>query len=240
MPRQKKTAPKKTDHRKIPFPSGDGKPGDGSERGSAPGRDVTGPEAELYHLKLQAVDDLVSANEENAPPVSGKELRKYQSGPRIKVADWVKAILLKIWFAGIVCYFFIWGLSTFTLNQWDLMAILGVALGAVTNLFTNSIYRFIAKESGAYDRWMMFPRKSLAFLPLDILYATLLVLCTVMTYNGINLLAAGGVTGAAPALSVEPILFGVIVTLWDLLFLGMKRLLRRIVRDAREKASAGR
>lgn len=193
-------------------------------------------ERNYYHLNTRAVDELVTANEENSPPVSAKELRKYQSGPRIKMADWVKAILLKCWAGGMVCYFFIWGLSTLTMNQWDQLLILGIVLGLVTNLIVNNIFRFIAAGPGLYDRWMMFPGKSIAFLPLDILYALLLMYCTMQTYNGINVFFAGGGESAGPVLAVEPILFGVFLTLWDLLFLGVKRLWKRMLAEARAKA----
>lgn len=190
-------------------------------------------EADYYRLKVKAVDDLVNASAENSPPVSRQELRKYQSGPKVKLADWVKAILLKWWIAGTICYFFVWGLSTFNLNQWDLLLILGVVLGLATNLLTNNIYRFIAKTEGAYDRWMMFPKKGYIFYLLDILYGTLLVLCTMMSYNTINLVISGGVRDAPVAVGVEPILFGLLITAWDLLFLGFKRVGQRILTDAR-------
>ena len=203
------------------------------------------PEAEpdvssYYRLKTQAVEDLVTANEENSPPVSASELRKYHAGPKIRLSDRIKAILIKIWIAGMICYFFIWGISTVAMNPWDQLLVIGIALGLATNLMTNNIYRFIAKTPGAYDRWMMFPGRKLYFLPLDIAYAILLAACTVMTYNGINLLAAGDTGQTGARLGVEPILFGIIVTLWDLLFLGCKRLIRRIFRDAERKVSAGR
>jgi hypothetical protein len=84
---------------------------------------------------------------------------------------------------------------------------------------------------------MMFPRRKLYFLPLDAIYAILLAWCTIMTYNAINLLAAGGTEGTGAWLGVEPILFGVFVTLWDLLFLGCKRLFLRIFRDAEQKVT---
>ena len=192
-----------------------------------------------YRLKKQAVEDLVTANEENSPPVPAAELKKYQSGPKIKMSDWVKAILIKLWIAGMICYFFIWGISTIAINPWDQLLVIGIALGLATNLMTNNIYRFIAKTPGAYDRWMMFPGKKLYFLPLDVVYAIILTACTIMTYNGINLLAAGGAEDAGLALGVEPILFGIIVTAWDLVFLGCKLLAKRIVADAKQKVSAG-
>lgn len=196
------------------------------------------PPIDYYDLKTKAIDDLVSANEENSPPVSAAEMKQYRSGPKLRMADWVKVLLLKLWTGGMICYFFIWGLSTFTMNQWDHLAVLGIALGLVTNLITNNILRFIASRRGIYDRWMMFPGKQLYWLPMDILYATLLVVCVVMTYNGLNLLLTVP-DSAAVAIGVEPIGFGVIVTAWDLVFLGVKRLFLGMVADARRKVDTG-
>ncbi len=238
MARKKKSPARASAPReKLEFPHGASLKG-GNPLPSSP-REKAAPapqEKNPYHLNLKAVDDLVTASPENSPPVSKQELRRYHAGPRVHLSDWVKALLLKFWFAGVICYFFIWGLSTYSLNQWDLILILGIALGGVTHLLTKNIYRFMAKTEGAYDRWMMFPRKSLVFLPPDILYALLLIVCTMMTYSGINTLFSG--PDGTAVLNVEPLLFGLFVTLWDLLFLGCKHLLSRIVRDARRKVSS--
>ena len=78
---------------------------------------------------------------------------------------------------------------------------------------------------------MMFPKKSLLYLPADLIYALALMALTIMTYNGINLQAGRVVLG------VEPLLFGLFVTGWDLLMLGAKSLLKRILRDAKNNVS---
>lgn len=187
-----------------------------------------------YRLNRQAVEDLVTADESNSPPVSRAELRKYQAGPKVHLADWVKALVLKWWAGGMICYFFIWGLSTFPMNPWDQILVLGIALGLATNLIVNNIFRFISRQEGAYDRWMMFPGKNFLFLPLDILYALVLVFCTELTYGAVNRLFQGA-EAPSPALGVEPLLFGLILLLWDLLFLEMKRLGKRILQDARKQ-----
>ncbi len=194
---------------------------------------LTGEER-YYRLNKQAVEDLVTASEENSPEVPTAELRKYHAVPRFRMADWLKVILIKAWFAGVICYFFIWGLSTYSLNQIDHLVIIGLALGMVTNLLTNNVLRFIAKTPGAYDRWMMVPNKKIWFLPLDLIYALVLVLCVLMTYNLINT-AAAQITGNTESifLGVEPILFGIFIMGWDLLFVSMKRLLMRIISDAK-------
>ena len=195
--------------------------------------------AEYYKLKTKAVDDLVNATEENAPPVSKQELRRYQSAASgIKMAEWVKAVLIKTWMAGIVCYFFIWGIGMYVSDQLDLLAITAVALGFVTDILTNNIFRFIAKPENANDRWMMIPPKKFISLPLNVLYAFVLVFCVVQTYNAVNAVIAAMTHGSGTAaLGVGPILFGLFTMGWDMLFIGAKRLFKRILADAKSSAN---
>ena len=191
--------------------------------------------AEYYKLNTRAVDDLVNATPENSPKVSEAELRKYRSGPRIRLSEWVKAVLIKIWFAGAVCFFFLWGLGLYVADQLDQLLILGLALGFVTDILVNNLFRFYAKVPGGNDRWMMFPKKAFITLPLNVLYAFLLLLCVVTTYNAVNslLVALTGARDTVP-LGVEPILFGVFTTAWDMLFLTMKRTAKRMLSDAKQ------
>ena len=194
--------------------------------------------AEYYKLNIKAVDDLVNATEENAPPVSRQELRKYQSAASgIKMAGWVKAVLIKTWMAGIVCYFFIWGIGMYVSDQLDLLAVTAVALGFVTDILTNNIFRFIAKPEKANDRWMMIPPKKFVSLPVNVLYAFVLMFCVVQTYNAVNAVIAAMTHGSGTAaLGVGPILFGVFAMGWDMLFIGAKRLFKRILADAKSSA----
>ena len=192
--------------------------------------------ADYYKLKTQAVEDLVSANEENSPPVSQAELRKYHAQRKLTLADWLKAVLIKAWFAGIVCYFILWGLGPYLLNQWDMLLVAGVALGFVTDLVTNNVLRFIAKPAGANDRFLMFPKRAFWTLPLNLIYAFVLLLLVVMTYNGINILLAG--PDGNTAVGVEPILFGILVMGWDMLFLGCKRMAKSMVSDAKKSVGS--
>lgn len=52
-------------------------------------------QSDYYKLKIDAVNDLVTANEENSPTVSEEELRAYRSGPKMKIADWVKMLFIR-------------------------------------------------------------------------------------------------------------------------------------------------
>lgn len=193
--------------------------------------------AEYYRLNTKAVEDLAGATPENSPKVSEQELQKYRSGPKIHLKDWVKAILLKWWFAGAVCFFFYWGLGLAVQNQENQLLILGLGLGFVTDLLVNNIFRYYEKTPGGNNRWMMFGKKGFASLPLNILYGFVLLALVVMTYNIINSVIAAS-TGKPDdvALGVEPILFGLFTLGWDLILLQVKKGLRRIMEDAKRKA----
>lgn len=201
-----------------------------------------GPEiekqSEYYRLKTDAVNDLVTADKENSPPVSEEELRKYRSGPKRKIADWVKMLFIKFWFAGAVCFFFIWGLGGLMGSELDLLVVTGLALGVVTDLMTNPVLRFFEKTEGENARWMMVTRKSYSGLFLNILYAYLILFLVFLLYNGINM-AIAGITGITDTvfLGVEPVLFGLFCLGFDLLFIQAKHVLARTFRDAAKKPS---
>lgn len=192
--------------------------------------------SDYYKLNTKAVDDLVNASPENAPEVPREELEKYRSKSGIHLPRWLKAVLLKTWFAGATCFFIFWGLGLYLTNLLDMMLVFGLALGLVTDLLVNSIFRFAARVPGENDRWMMFPQKGMAAFFLNILYAFFLLLCVYCLYQGINL-AITSVTGQADSVpvGVEPILFGLFYMGFDLLFLSMKHLALRILSDARAK-----
>ncbi len=208
------------------------------KRKGGPGKPEVEKQSEYYRLKTQAVDDLVSANEENSPEVSEEELRSYRSGPRMKVADWVKMLFIKGWFAGVVCFFFIWGLGGLLGSELDILFVTGMALGLVTDWLTNPVLRFFEKTKGENARWMMVNRKGMAGLFLNILYGYLLLLLVYLLYNGINLIASW-IIGAAGTvvLGVEPILFGVFCLGFDLLLIQVKRTLSRAFRPTAPKTT---
>ena len=205
----------------------------GKKRKNGPEKPEVEKQSEYYRLKTRAVDDLVTANEDNSPPVSEEELRAYRSSHKMKVADWVKMLFIKAWFAGAVCFFFIWGLGGMLGSELDILFVTGMALGLVTDWLTNPVLRFFEKTPGENARWMMVNRKGVSGLFLNILYAYAVLLLVYLLYNGINI-AASHLMGIANStvLGVEPILFGVFCLGVDLLMLQVKRTLQRMLRGA--------
>ena len=206
------------------------------------GREEPRAAADYYKLNVKAVRDLVEADETNSPPVPEKELRRYRPHGRVRLAGWLKAALLKMWFAGMVCFFFLWGLGGYVSSQLDLLFITGLALGFVTDLLTNNVLRFLAKTKGGNDRWMMFPRKGFWSLPLNVLYAGVIMFLVYTAYNVLNraLIALNGLNGDAVPLGVGPILFGLLCLGFDLMLIGMKHGFQKILAEAQRKAGAGR
>lgn len=194
-------------------------------------------QTDYYKLKTEAVRDLVTANEENSPAVSEEELRAYRSGPKMKVADWVKMLFIKAWFAGAVCYFFFWGLGGLLPSVLDQLVVTGLALGIVTDLMTNPVLRFFEKTKGENARWMMVTRKTYSGLFLNILYAYLVLFLVFTLYNVINMAAIRllGLPGDQVVLGVEPILFGVFCLGIDLLLIKMKHMVSGMIQDATKK-----
>ena len=189
-----------------------------------------------YELKTKAVDDLATADESNSPVVSREELNRYRSGPKLHIEDWVKLLFIKGWFAGAVCFFFIWGLGGSMTDQWDLLFVTGFALGTVTDLLTNPVLRFFEKTPGDHSRWMMFPKKGYITLPLNIIYGYVVLFFVFLIYSAINAVAAR-ITGNwdMVVLGVEPVVFGIFCLGVDLLLLQVKHLALRLIGGGAKK-----
>ncbi len=195
------------------------------------------PAADYYKLKTQAVDDLIHADASNSPPVSEEELRKYGVRGKTKFPNWLKVGFIKFWFAGSACFFFLWGLGTYVSDLLDLLVITALALGAVTDLLTNNVLRFLASTPGENDRWMMFPKKKYITLFQNILYSGVVLYLVYTLYNIINaaLITLSGADGSTVPLGVEPVLFGVFYTLIDTLLIACKHTCVKIFADAKNK-----
>lgn len=186
-----------------------------------------------YDLKQDAVERLVNADDDNVPEVGEAELKQYRSSKLSKIPMWIRALFVKFWFNGAVCFFFLWGLSMFIPDLWDQMLVVGLAMGVVTDLLVNNVFRFMAEEPNGNDKWMMIPQKKFWTLFVNILYAMAVFAIEVMLYHGINILFRQGEDEIV--LGVEPFLFGLFYLIIDMAFIGIKNLIVRIVKDAKVK-----
>lgn len=187
-----------------------------------------------YNLNSEAVETLAGADREEVPVYSQEELNRYRTPKGFYIPQWVKILLIKAWFAGAVCYFILWGLGMYVGNMLDMLFVLGAVQGMVNDVLVGSILRFMEKTPGENDQWLFFQKKGLGSFFGNIVYAYLVIFCVYTLYNVINM-ALGGLfdTTDVVYLGVEPILFGIFCTGFDMLFIWMKRLFRELVRNAK-------
>lgn len=190
-----------------------------------------------YDLKMDAMDSLTNTDAEKVPQYSKEELEKYHTKSKLHIPNWLKMIGIKAWFYGAVCFFFLWGLGTYISGMLDMLFVVGVAMGMVTDLLVNNSLRFLEQFPGQNDGWMMIKPKGVRSLLLNIIYACVIMFCVFMFYNFLNY-AIITVTGAENTIpvGVEPLLFGLLCMGFDMLFIGIKRLILSILEDAKRAA----
>ncbi len=192
--------------------------------------------ADYYKLKTDAVERLVNA--ENAPEVSQAEINRFTSKKKLRIPAWLKITFVKFWFAGAVCYFFLWGLGMY-LQGIELMIVLAIGLGVVTDLLTNRILRRFEPTERAYDKWIMVTTREFWSIFLNVIYSGAVLYCVFRTYYVINVIMGVdpnvGHTEEEAMLGVEPILFGLFYLGFDILLILVKNTLIKIFRDAEAK-----
>ena len=165
-------------------------------------------EASYYDLHTGAGEDLVTATKDNTPRYSEAELNKYRSGKtKWKFPQWLKVLLIKVWFYGAVCFFVFWGLGLYLrgLDMYFVAAV--VTRRGAAGFFMNLAYGFL-----------------LMFLVITAYQMVNTVIFTL--YNG---------SENAPLLNVEPIIFGLTTMGADTLCVTIRNTLRKMVDDARRK-----
>ena len=201
----------------------------------------------FYDLKVNEVDELVSIlkgdetssekeittdiKEITGEEVKGKSERAKNFDPykRDKLAmlpTWLKAIFIKWWFAGCVCYFIMWGLGELLTNEFDFVRaiFLGLIMGMVVDLLVNPSFRYLDSDRKEYDNYMMFPFPFKQFWTFfaNMIYYVIVVVIVYISYRGLNQLIM--LANDDWFVGVEPLLFGTICVIIDMAFVGIKDL----------------
>ena len=199
--------------------------------------------ASYYQLKTDAVDRLV--NSENAPAVPDEEIKQYTSKAKKKfyIPTWLKIVLVKFWFSGAICYFFLWGLGLY-IQGLDLMFALMVGLGVANDLMVNKLLRAFESTEGENDKWMMVTVRKFWSIFINVLYSGVVLYCVFQTYYVINVMLGVdpnvGSSEAESMLGVEPILFGLLYMGFDILLIKIKNTFIKIFRDAGANIPGGK
>ncbi len=190
-----------------------------------------------YDLKTDAVDRLVNADKKTYSDPKADPGKKYRSKGFIdKIPDPIKALFIKFWFSGAVCFFIYWGLGMYIWDTLDMIVVLGIVMGMVTDVLVNNAFHFFAVTKGSNNKWMMFPKRKFWTFFANIIYGLIVVYLVASTYTALNALlnAINGSDGTV-YVGVEPILFGILYVAIDMLFIGIKNLTLKIISDAKKK-----
>jgi hypothetical protein len=195
-----------------------------------------------YKINTEAVDRLVNADKMEIPKDDKKKYKdpakEYRSGILDRIPAPVKALFVKFWFNGAVCFFIFWGLGLYVADILDMIFVMAIVLGMVNDILTNGALRFIETIPNENNKWMMFPQKKYWTFIANIFYSFLVLFSVVWLYETINGVAnAVSGTESQIYLGVEPIFFGIFYIGFDLLFIGMKYLMKSIIKDAKDKVN---
>lgn len=212
----------------------------------------------FYDLRTDAVDDLVEAlktgegredistniqeitgEQINAKPGSKKaEFDPYKRDKLAGLPTWLKAIFIKWWFAGCVCYFIIMGLGEYLVG-YDLPIVLALVYGVVVDIFVNPVFRFMESDRKEYNNYMMFPFPFKAFWTFfaNLVYYFVVIFVLYLIYNLIN--NALKALGVNFGFWLEPLTFGTITVAVDMAFIGIKDgIVYGVKKAKRKKAEA--
>lgn len=190
-----------------------------------------------YDLKIDKVDELVAAlkgedmtkfgdvstniQECTGEKNSGKQkqFNPYKTDLLSKIPTWLKALFIKWWFSGMVCYFIGMGLGLLITDTLDLVIITGVVLGLVVEVLVNPIFKYLESDKREYNYYMMFPFPFSAYWTFftNIIYYTIVACGGAGVYYIINEYMF--------KLVREPLLDGVFVLAIDMFFIGLKDLI---------------
>jgi hypothetical protein len=199
-----------------------------------------------YNLKQEAVNNLVSALKEpdikEEPSHSKKNKVKppidpYKIDKLSKIPTWVKAVFVKFWTAGAICFFFFWGLGSYVNSMENMILITSIATGLIVDFLVTPAFLYFESDKKEYHKYMIVPvsSKKIWSLLINIPVAFIEVYGVVTIYAIINqvYVNSNGLEEGYITLGVEPLLYGVFFVAIDLLLLLFKNLIVGMIQNVK-------
>ncbi len=219
---------------------------------------------DFYDLKIDKVDELVAAlkgeDSDESESISmniadctgesefdnknfrgkQKQFDPYKVDKLSRIPTWLKAVFIKWWFAGAVCYFVMMGIGLG--DSLDAMVLGGAFMGIIVDVLVNPLFRYMESDRKEYNDYMMFPFPFKQFWTFftNILYYILVLACVQGCYVGLNELI-NLIKGTSHQLQVgvEPLLFAVFAVAVDMAFIGIKDGIVHLVKKLKSKKREG-
>lgn len=161
-----------------------------------------------------------------------KDIDKYTKTSLLsKIPYGVKAIFIKYWFYGAVCFFVGMGLGNLGVQGFTYVAIAGLVAGALIDIACDNILLMMDSSKNESKDYMIFKNKSIWSMLINILYAILLYyLCGIFCSTMVSLY-----TDPTIWFLQEPLSQALVLIIFDGVFLAIKYLIKVIVRKNKEK-----
>ena len=200
---------------------------------------------DFYDLRVDKVEELVAAlkGEDtsdygevsmNISEITGdgknssKEFNPYRTDFLARVPVFIKALFVKWWFAGVVCFFVNMGLGVYVAPA-DLIILDGIFLGLIVDVLVNPLFRFMETDKREYNAYMLFPFPLKAYWTFftNVLYYVAVAVIVNFIYLFINEFMF--------SLAIEPLSWALIVLAVDMVFIGIKDLTVHLVKKRKEE-----
>ena len=201
---------------------------------------------DFYDLKVDKVDELVAAlkGEDTSEygevtmniseivgdgKKSSKEFNPYRTDFLSHIPTFIKALFIKWWFAGVVCFFVNMGLGIYVPATADLLVLDGIFLGLVVDVLVNPLFRFLETDKREYNPYMLFPFPLKAYWTFftNVLYYIGVAIVVNFVYNFIN--------DYMFSFAIEPLSWALMVLCVDMIFIGIKDLVVHLVKKSKKK-----
>ena len=194
-------------------------------------------QSNYYDLKVDAVNDLVDAlNEDPHKPLTEEQIKDpntpspYKIDKFSRIPTWIKVAFIKFWIGGALCFFVLFGIGYYIENFDDLFFLSGIILGVVTDLMINSAFLHFESDKKEFHPYMMLPIscKKIWTMFVNIPYGILIIYTIYLIYQLLNSTIANG------NLQVEPLLFGLCYLIVDTFYISIKNLIVMLVRKIKK------
>lgn len=200
-----------------------------------------------YDLKQEAVDELLSAFKEEEEinnssvhkkyvPIKDNEYNAnpYKIDKLAKIPTWIKVFFIKFWVGGAICYFCLWGLGAQVYDILDRLFVTAIITGVVVDLMVNPAFLYFESDKKEFHKYMLIPvpAKKLWSLPINILVSVIEILIIFGIYTSINILynSINNKPEDFVFLGVEPLLYGLLFLIIDMLIISIKNLIVKFVK----------
>lgn len=150
-----------------------------------------------------------------------KGMMPYNAGFLSRVPEKAKILFFKWWLVAIVYYVIGFGMPTLTSSVYDIIFVLGLAIGAIYG----TLVKFIIKDMRVVDisKYAFITSKSPLRIVTNVFYSYLVLFFVVMTYESINRILNLMITSTENVhLGAEPILFALFYVFFDTALISVK------------------